>query len=45
MSKYQIRIRGIYENKIKGIRVSCACYNSETQIDILVAALKEIMNE
>ena len=45
ISKYQIRIRGIYENEIKGIRVSCACYNSETQIDILVAALKEIMNE
>ena len=45
ITKYQIRIRGIYENEINGIRVSCACYNSKTQIDILVAALKEIMNE
>ena len=43
LTRYQIRIRCIYENDIKGIRVSCACYNSEKQIELLAAALKEIV--
>jgi len=39
---YRIRVRGIYENDLNAIRVSCACYNSEEQIDFLATAISTI---
>lgn len=39
---YKIRLRGIYENDLNAIRVSFAVFNSFTEIDNLLNALKEI---
>ncbi len=38
-----LRMRGIYENKINGIRISFAIFNSFKEVDLLVNSLKEIV--
>jgi selenocysteine lyase/cysteine desulfurase len=40
--EHKIRLRGIYENNLNAIRVSFAVFNSFTEIDNLLIALKEI---
>jgi selenocysteine lyase/cysteine desulfurase len=42
---YRIRVRGIYENELNAIRVSCACYNSEEQIHSLATAISTICSD
>ena len=37
-----LRMRGIYENNINGIRISFAVFNSFEEVDLLVNGLKEI---
>lgn len=44
MKQYKCRVRGIYENELNAIRVSCAYYNTEDQIRYLAAAIKEILS-
>lgn len=43
--KFKIRVRGIYENELDAIRVSCACYNNEEQLTYLAASLKSICSD
>ena len=43
--KFKIRVRGIYENKLDAIRVSCACYNNKEQLTYLANALDSICSE
>jgi len=38
-----IRLRGIYENKLDAIRVSFAFYNDEKEVELLVEGLKEMI--
>ncbi len=38
-----LRMRGIYENNINGIRISFAVFNSFEEVDMLANALKEIV--
>lgn len=40
-----IRVRGIYENDLNGLRISFAIYNNQKEIDFLVDNLKEIAAE
>ncbi|NNF36532.1 MAG: aminotransferase class V-fold PLP-dependent enzyme [Saprospiraceae bacterium] len=44
MKQHKCRVRGIYENELNAIRVSCAYYNTEDQIRYLAAAIKEILS-
>jgi selenocysteine lyase/cysteine desulfurase len=37
-----LRMRGIYENKINGIRISFAIFNSFEDVDLLVNSLKDV---
>ena len=39
-----LRMRGIYENNINGIRISFAIFNSFEDVDLLVNSLKEYAN-
>ncbi|MFY0599950.1 MAG: aminotransferase class V-fold PLP-dependent enzyme [Cyclobacteriaceae bacterium] len=41
-TKYKIRVRGIYENDLNAIRISCGIYNSMAEIDSLVKAIRQI---
>ncbi len=41
----KFRVRGIHENDLNGIRISCAIYNSYEEIDKLLALLKSIVEE
>ena len=43
MQKYQCRVRGIYENQLNAIRVSCAYYNTKDQIDYLAESIEKIL--
>jgi selenocysteine lyase/cysteine desulfurase len=38
-----LRMRGIYENNINGIRISFAIFNSHEEVDLLVNSLKEVV--
>jgi cysteine desulfurase/selenocysteine lyase len=38
-----LRMRGIYENNINGIRISFAVFNSFEEVDLLVNSLKEVV--
>ncbi|MEZ4795850.1 MAG: aminotransferase class V-fold PLP-dependent enzyme [Flavobacteriaceae bacterium] len=38
----KLRMRGIYENNINGIRISFALFNSFDEVDLLVKSLKEV---
>lgn len=40
---YGLRVRGIYENDLNGIRVSFAVFNSKKEVELLVSALAEIL--
>jgi len=40
-----IRLRGIYENKLDAIRASFAFYNDEDEVSLLVEGLKEIIRD
>lgn len=42
LKKYGFRVRGIYENNLNAIRISCACYNSKEEIEQLSEAIVEI---
>ena len=37
-----LRMRGIYENNINGIRISFAVFNSYEEVDLLIRHLKEV---
>lgn len=39
-SEHHLRLRGIYENDLDAIRVSCSIFNSEQELDKLIAVLK-----
>ena len=38
-----LRLRGIYENNLNGIRISFAIFNSFEEVDLLVKSLKEVV--
>lgn len=38
-----LRLRGIYENNINGIRISFAIFNSFDEVDLLINSLKDIV--
>mgnify|MGYP000952593981 FL=1 len=38
-----LRMRGIYENNINGIRISFAIFNSLEDVDLLVTSLKDVV--
>jgi selenocysteine lyase/cysteine desulfurase len=40
---YGLRVRGIYENDLNGIRVSFAVFNSKKEVELLVSALADIL--
>tara|TARA_R110002073_G_scaffold57778_4_gene146672 strand:+ start:79392 stop:80675 length:1284 start_codon:yes stop_codon:yes gene_type:complete len=40
-----LRLRGIYENNINGIRISFAIFNNFKEVDYLVSSLKEIVKK
>ena len=42
LKAYDIRVRGIYENNLNAIRVSCAVYNNLDEIKALISAIKQI---
>jgi selenocysteine lyase/cysteine desulfurase len=44
MKHHRCRVRGIYENDLDAVRVSCAYYNTEDQIRYLADAIKEILS-
>lgn len=39
----KLRMRGIYENNINGIRISFAIFNSFDEVDLLVNSLKDVV--
>ena len=39
----KLRMRGIYENNINGIRISFAIFNSFEDVDLLVTSLKDVV--
>ncbi|MCK0108929.1 aminotransferase class V-fold PLP-dependent enzyme [Flavobacteriaceae bacterium S0825] len=41
----RLRMRGIYENNINGIRISFAIFNSFEEVDLLVNSLKEVVKK
>ncbi len=42
--KAKARVRGIHENNINGIRISCGVYNSRREIDDLLEGLEDIVS-
>jgi len=42
--KYKFRVRGIYENKLDAIRISCSVHNNMDELKSLVEAINAIAN-